>query len=108
MQGDDLFLKNPKIGTLNLRNTCPMGSYRIKQLEVTHEGAEKEFHLWSRGGLEGLEICGEEMSIHIPKELILSLLADEFRSKMVSRYEGMSNEDALREIFRQHRQAATH
>ena len=78
-----------------------MGWYRVAELqtEKPFDGVPDGPAIWSRGGLEGLSIqtsTGE--CIDLPREIVLGLVADEFRNKQLSRYEDMDTEGLLREM----------
>ena len=77
-----------------------MGWHRTHTLEVEEaEYAAKECGLWTRGGLEGLEVHIGRQIIHIPREAILELVSAEYVSRAISRLEQLSTEDAIAEIF---------
>ena len=76
-----------------------MGWHRTRELEVTsglggHEGCG----LWTRGGLNGVRVEIDGKAVHIPREAILELVADEWISNRLSHYEQMTTEQALAEI----------
>jgi hypothetical protein len=55
--------------------------------------------LWTRGGLDGVQIAIEDCVIPIPREVILEIVAGEYRSKMVAKYEHADTEQLIAEIF---------
>lgn len=77
-----------------------MGWHRTRDLEVEtrHEPTDK-CGLWTRGGLEGVEVHLEDKVIHIPREAILNLVASEYISKRVSKYEQMDTEQAIADMM---------
>lgn len=74
-----------------------MGSYRVANLCTE---PEKLASLWTRGGLEGVCIYVDNTRIDLPRELILSLVACEYRNKVVSAFEQMSDEEIIERIMR--------
>lgn len=77
-----------------------MGWHRTQELEVekAQQPADK-CGLWTRGGLEGMEVRVDDKVIHIPREAILDLVASEYISKQVSKYEQMDTEQAIADMM---------
>jgi len=78
-----------------------MGWYRVANLEVAggFSDCPEGPAIWSRGGLEDVNIQSSNGEfIRLPREIILGLAADEFRSKRISHYESMDTDDCLREM----------
>ena len=77
-----------------------MGWSRARVLEVeTVKQPVEECGLWTRGGLEGVRVIIADKVISIPREAILELVADEYVSKQISRFEQMTTDEAVREIL---------
>lgn len=73
-----------------------MGWHLTRELTVekAKESAEK-CGLWTRGGLDGVEVHIGGDVIHIPRDAILDLVASEFLSKQISRFEQMNTDQAI-------------
>jgi hypothetical protein len=77
-----------------------MGWSRARVLEVeTVKQPVEECGLWTRGGLEGVRVIIADKVISIPREAILELVADEYVSKQISRFEQMTTDEAVREMM---------
>ena len=73
-----------------------MGWYTVARLEVKESELQfDECRLLSRGGLEGLQIHIEDKTIHLPKNIILDLVADEYTQEKIRNYESMDTVEAL-------------
>lgn len=55
--------------------------------------------LWTRGGLSGVEVHIEDKVIYLPREAILDLVAAEYVSHQVSRYEQMDTQQAIEDMM---------
>jgi len=74
-----------------------MGWRKVCDLECEPK-AKENCCLMSRGGLEGVEVTIDNRTIKIPREIIMKMFVDEYISRQISRYEGMSFDDAIKEI----------
>lgn len=76
-----------------------MGRNRISVLHVEEiarwEDNIKECGLWSRGGLNGVEVHIGNKIISIPREELLKIIASEYVSNQVSKYEQMNVAEAI-------------
>ena len=80
-----------------------MGWYRVCDLpaEETISGPftppdDAEPSLWSRGGLQGVEVHHGDKCIKIPRKALLGLVCDEIRSEQVRQWEDMDDELVMR------------
>lgn len=81
-----------------------MGLRRKTALPVTRtKHAVAGCELWTRGGLDGLEIHIEDKVIGIPREIVLELIANEYKLRKIDRLEGMSPEHLIDEMMGVHR-----
>lgn len=74
-----------------------MNSHRVAVMEVKDKNSVPyaECGLWSRGGLEGVEIRFGQQTISIPREVIMALVGDDLRSREISRLEQMPSDDVV-------------
>lgn len=77
-----------------------MGWTRIAKLETTtlDPAITGPTAIWTRGGIEGVEVHHECTCIHIPRSVILELIADEYTSAMIRKYESMEVDAILDEM----------
>jgi hypothetical protein len=81
-----------------------MGWTRVRELSVEKsKDVADECSLWSRGGLEGVEVHIDDNVIQIPRDAILELVASEFVSKQIARLEEMDTEQAVALMMREYR-----
>lgn len=73
-----------------------MGWHRIDipVVEKVDEKAES-CGLWTRGGLNGVEIHIDDKIIHLEKSVLLDLFASELISNEISKLEGMEGQEAI-------------
>ena len=78
-----------------------MGWHKTRELKVTEGFANdpESCGLWTRGGLEGLRVEFLGKSVHIPREAIMELVAEEWISKRISRLEQLTTEQAISEMM---------
>lgn len=77
-----------------------MGWHRTRELEVKKASESSgKCGLWTRGGLEGVEVHIDDKVIQIPREAILDLVASEYISKRVSKYEQMDTGQAIADMM---------
>lgn len=82
-----------------------MGWYRVCELPEAEDLSgplnppkEENPTLWSRGGLQGLEIHYQDKCFKLPFERMLSLVCDEVRDKHVSLWEGMTDDEVAKRM----------
>ena len=77
-----------------------MGWGKVCELESrSGDIVVSECGLWTRGGLEGVQVMVGRLVIDIPREVILRLVADEYVNKKIARYEQMTAEQAVDEMM---------
>jgi hypothetical protein len=77
-----------------------MALTRTRLLDVrTDDGLQETCGLWTRGGLEGVEVIIDDKRISIPRDAILELVADEYVSKQIARLKQLTTVDAVNEIM---------
>ena len=80
-----------------------MSAYKVASLKTeTSRDMVNEPELWTRGGLEGLEIRMQGALIQIPRDVIMRLVISEVISNQIAALEQLEVEDCeLRIIARQ-------
>ncbi len=77
-----------------------MGWHRTRELQVeTAQNAAEKCGLWTRGGLEGVEVHIDDKVIHVPRDAILELVASEYINKRIANYEQMDTGRAIADMM---------
>jgi len=78
-----------------------MGWAFVTKLDITQTTNTEEpgASLWTRGGVNGIEIHRGADIIHISREVLLELLADDIRTHKIGALEGMEAEEILAQCF---------
>ena len=79
-----------------------MGWSSVTKLEVepwNNNPGDHDPRLWTRGGLEGLAVTVGSSWIHIPRDAILGLVADEYRGRKIRELEGMTTSEIINRIL---------
>jgi len=76
-----------------------MGWHKENNLRVENATEKVDVcSLWSRGGLNGIEIHIFDKIIHIPRQLIIDLVASEYINNRISKLEQMDTEEVIKEM----------
>ena len=77
-----------------------MGWTKTTDLEFNQENRQTNgCSLWTRGGLEGVEVHIQDYVIKIPSMVIWDLVADEFVRRKIEKYEQMNRDEAIEELL---------
>lgn len=76
-----------------------MSWHRVIDLEIEEEPCPPGASLWTRGGLEGLEIHVSGKTIKIPRDTILELVGSEMASAEIVRIGQMTGLEFLKSVL---------
>jgi len=76
-----------------------MGWSKVRDLECEPR-AIKQCALWSCGGTNGVEINIDGTIIKLPRKVIWDMIADDYVTRQIIKYEQMDSTDAILEIMK--------